>query len=88
MPDMDERVIRLEERVDAHMQILEHLSIEMSALRNSMDAGFSSVRAEIAALREREDTRFTWMIGIMVAGFLTMFGTIAGVYWQLLQNAR
>lgn len=47
MPDLDEGVIRLEERSDAHTRTMEHLRREMSDLRHSVDG----LRSEMHALR-------------------------------------
>ncbi|MBI4266491.1 MAG: hypothetical protein HY657_19150 [Acidobacteria bacterium] len=47
MPDLNERVTRLEERSDAHLRTMDHLHSDMSDLRHSMDG----LRGEMAALR-------------------------------------
>ena len=93
MADLDERVTRLEERSDAHIQVMKHLLTEMSDIRRSLDAlrielrtemiAFrTEIRQDIADLRASMDRRFTWLVGIQVAGLVAVIGALVGAYYR------
>ena len=84
MPELDERVIRLEERSDAHTRHMEHLRHEMTELRREMHA----LRDDMDRRFDRMDGRINWLTGVVITGFITMIGTIAGAFWGVLQVVR
>jgi uncharacterized coiled-coil protein SlyX len=99
MADLEQRVIRLEERSEAQTHTVDYLRQEMSDLRRSMETLAAELRGEMAALRTELrggmadlrssfDRRFTWLVGLMVTGFVATIGTIAGAFWGLLQFVR
>ena len=51
MPDLDDRVTKLEERSDAHTRTMDYLRAEMSDLRGEMHALTGELRAEMSDLR-------------------------------------
>ena len=42
----------------------------------------------MAELRATFDRRFTWLVGLMVTGFVVTIGTIAGAFWGVLRFVR
>jgi hypothetical protein len=50
MPDLDDRVTRLEERSDTHTRTMDYLRAEMSDLRGEMHALAGDLRSEMHAL--------------------------------------
>ena len=51
MPDLDDRVTKLEERSDAHTRTMDYLRAEMSDLRGEMHALAGELRSEMSDLR-------------------------------------
>jgi uncharacterized coiled-coil protein SlyX len=88
MADLEQRVIRLEERSEAQTHTVDYLRQEMSDLRRSMETLAAELRGGMADLRSSFDRRFTWLVGLMVTGFVATIGTIAGAFWGLLQFVR
>ena len=84
MPGLDERVIRLEERSDAHARNMEQLRTEMMELRREMPA----LRGDMDRRFDRMDGRINWLTGVVITGFVTVIGTIAGAFWGVLQIVR
>jgi uncharacterized coiled-coil protein SlyX len=84
MPDLDERVVRLEERSGAHTRNMEHLRTEMIELRREMHA----LREDMDRRLDRMDGRINWLTGVVITGFITVIGTIAGAFWGVLQIVR
>ncbi len=84
MPGLDERVIRLEERSDAHTRTMDHLRSEMTELRREMRA----LRDDVDRRLDRVDGRIDWLTGVVITGFVTVIGTIAGAFWGVLQIVR
>ena len=68
------------------------LRSEMAALstglRGEVAALSRDLRGEMAELRAMFDRRFTWLVGLMVTGFVVTIGTIAGAFWGVLQFLR
>lgn len=64
------------------------LRSEMAALRGEMASLRTDLRAEMSDLRATVDSRFHWLVGLMVTGFVVTIGTIAGAFWAVLQFAR
>lgn len=102
MPNLDERVALLEGRVQeqaAHMTDLRgtggELRQEIRDLRQELRQSIADLRQEMDRRFERMDQRFdamdrrfTWLVGMMVTGFLAVIGTIAGAFWGLLQTVQ
>lgn len=89
MADLDERVTRLEERSDAHTRMMEQvltgmseLRGEIAGLRNEMTAFRGEIRQDIAELRTSMERRFTWLVGIQVAGLVAVIGALVGAYFR------
>lgn len=53
---------------------------DMAALRTEMTAFRAEVRQDIADLRASMDRRFTWLVGIQVAGLVAVIGALVGAY--------
>ena len=49
-------------------------------LRNEMKAGFDRVDEKMDAGFARADTRFHWLIGILLVAALSIIGTMVGVH--------
>jgi predicted nucleic acid-binding Zn-ribbon protein len=98
--NLDERVALLEGRVQeqaAHMTDLRAMGAEfrqeLRDLRQELRQSIGEVRQELGQLREEMrqfraemDRRFTWLVGMMVTGFLAVIGTVAGAFWGLLRT--
>ena len=89
MPDVENRITRLEERSDAHLRTMEHLRGEMSDLSRSMDslrgemtALGVELRGEMAALRRDVDRRFSWLVGLQVATLATVVAALVGASYR------
>jgi len=82
MPDVDERVTRLEERSDVHARAIDQLRQETHAFRTEIRGDLAAFRAEMrkdfADLRADMDRRFTWLTGILVAGLVAVIGALVG----------
>ena len=61
---------------------------EFRALRDEMRQFREETRQDIRELRRDMDRRFTWLVGMMVTGFLAVIGTVAGAFWGLLQTVQ
>ena len=55
---------------------------EMTALRGEMTALRGEVRQDIGALRGDFDRRFTWLVGIQVAGLVAVVAALVGAYYR------
>ena len=68
------------------------LRTEMASLRTELSGGMNSLsselRGEMSEMRATFDRRFTWLVGLMVSGFVVTIGTIAGAFWAVLQSTR
>jgi hypothetical protein len=53
-----------------------HVDAGLSDLRNHVDTELSGVRGEIGELRRGMDSRFTWLIGIMIIEGILILLTI------------
>lgn len=54
-----------------------HFGGEMNRRFEVMDRRFDAV-----------ERRFTWLVGMMVTGFLAVIGTVAGGFWGLLRTVQ
>lgn len=88
LPVLDERVARLEGRVQEQAIQIADVRTVCAELRQAMHDLETGLRQEIRDLRDDVDRRFTWLIGIMVTCFVVTIGTIAGAFWGLLQTLR
>jgi hypothetical protein len=95
MPTFKERVASLEGRVQEQATSMadlrgtgSELRHEVSELRADMGRRFSELRAEMDRRFDRMDRHFAWLVGIVVTGFVTVIGTVAGAFWGLLQVVR
>ena len=59
-----------------------------SELRGEMASLRTDLRGEMSDLRSTVDSRFHWLVGLMVTGFVVTIGTIAGALWTVLRFAR
>lgn len=55
---------------------------EIAGLRNEMTAFRADIRQDIADLRTSMDRRFTWLVGIQVAGLVAVIGALVGAYFR------
>jgi C4-dicarboxylate transporter len=56
-----------------------------------MDQRFGNVDRRLEGIDSRFDgmeRRFAWLVGIVVTGFVTVIGTVAGAFWSVLQVVR
>ena len=53
-----------------------------------LDRRFVELREEMNHRFEEMDRRFAWLVGIVITGFVTVIGTIAGAFWGVLQIVR
>ena len=98
MPNLEERVALLEGRGQeqaAHMtdirersadlrQDFRDLREEVRHFRDEMNRRFETMDRRFDAM----DRRFTWLVGMMVTGFLAVIGTVAGAFWGLLRTVQ
>lgn len=59
---------------------------EMAAVRTETASLSRDLRGEMADMSASFERRFTWLIGLMVTGFVVTIGTIAGAFWGVLQS--
>ena len=102
MPNLEERVALLEGRGQeqaAHMADLRTTNAEFRRefrdLREEMRQEFRAFRDEMNRRFEQVDRRFdqmerrfSWLVGMMVTGFLAVIGTVAGAFWGLLRTIQ
>lgn len=76
-------------------ELREETRQSIGAVREEMRQSIGELRAEMRHMREEMDRRFdgmdrrfTWLVGMMVTGFLAVIGTVAGAFWGLLQTVR
>lgn len=68
---------------------------ELRDLRSDLRHSIGEIREEMRQLRDEMnrrfdgvDRRFTWLVGMMVTGFLAVIGTVAGAFWSLLRTVQ
>ncbi|MBI3049261.1 MAG: hypothetical protein HYY76_13235 [Acidobacteria bacterium] len=95
MASLDERVALLEGRVQEQATQMTELRTmgaefrqELRDLREEMRQEFRALRDEMDRRFDHVERRFTWLVGMMVTGFLAVIGTVAGGLWGLLQTIR
>ena len=95
MADLEHRVTRLEERSETQTATMDYLRQDMGDLRRSVETLATELRREMHGLREdmdrrldRTDGRINWLTGVVITGFVTVIGTIAGAFWGVLQIVR
>ena len=101
MRGVEERVATLEGRVqeqaarmvdfrDRAIEVrhaIEAVHADMAALRGAVARMATDMvtRAEFDCRLTETDHRFAWLLGIVITGFVTVIGTIAGAFWAVLQ---
>ena len=63
---------------------MRHFRDEMNRRFEVMDRRFEGMDRRFDAI----DRRFTWLVGMMVTGFLAVIGTVAGAFWGLLRTVQ
>jgi hypothetical protein len=56
-----------------------------------MDRRFEGMERRFDGMERRFDGmehRFGWLVGVVVTGFVTVIGTVAGAFWGVLQIVR
>jgi len=64
---------------------------ELRHFRDEMNRRFEVMDRRFEAMDRRFDAverRFTWLVGMMVTGFLAVIGTVAGGFWGLLRTLQ
>ena len=91
MPDLEERVALLEIRSQEQAVQLADIRERNADLRQD----FRDLREDVRHFRDEVnrrfdamDRRFTWLVGMMVTGFLAVIGTVAGAFWGLLRTVQ
>jgi hypothetical protein len=91
VPDLEERVALLEIRSQEHTIQLADIRERNADLRQD----FRDLREDVRHFRDEMnrrfdamDRRFTWLVGMMVTGFLAVIGTVAGAFWGLLRTVQ
>ena len=91
MPDLEERVALLEIRSQEQAVQLADIRERNADLRQD----FRDLREDLRHFRDEVnrrfdtmDRRFTWLVGMMVTGFLAVIGTVAGAFWGLLRTVQ
>ena len=84
MSGIEERVALLEGRVQELREVRAELLTEIRQLRDEMNRRFEAIDRRF----DGAERRFTWLVGMMVTGFLAVIGTVAGGFWGLLQAIR
>jgi hypothetical protein len=96
MSAVEERLASLEARMDAMSDIrnlIAELRGDMNArfvdvtgrfteLRNDINGRFDDVNRRLAALDEKGDRHFTWMVSTQVALLLAVVGALVGTYYR------
>jgi len=96
MPTIEERLASLEAKVDT-MSDLRDLMAELrgditgrftevnarfTELRGDMNGRFEDVNQRLAALDQKGDRHFTWMVSTQVALLLAVVGALVGAYYR------
>ena len=68
--------------------VRQELRQSIGDLRAEMREDMRNLRDEMNRRFDVMDRRFTWLVGMMVTGFLAVIGTVAGAFWGLLQTVR
>ena len=98
MPDLEERVALLEISKQEHATQLADIRERNADLRQD----FRDLREDVRHLRDEMNRRFegmdrrfdaverhfTWLVGMMVTGFLAVIGTVAGAFWGILRTVQ
>jgi uncharacterized coiled-coil protein SlyX len=98
VPDLEERVAQLEIRSQEQAAQMADIRERNADLRQD----FRDLREEVRHFRDEMnrrfeamdrrfdgvDRRFTWLVGMMVTGFLAVIGTVAGAFWGLLRTIQ
>jgi len=91
VPDLEERVELLEIRSQEQAVQLADVRERNADLRQD----FRDLREDVRHFRDEVnrrfdamDRRFTWLVGMMVTGFLAVIGTVAGAFWGLLRTVQ
>ena len=58
------------------------LAVFRTEVREDLAAFRTEMRADIADLRASMDRRFTWLVGIQVAGLVAVIGALVGVSYR------
>jgi uncharacterized coiled-coil protein SlyX len=64
---------------------------ELRHLRDEMNRRFEGIDRRFDAMNLRFDAmehRFTWLVGMMITGFLAVIGTVAGAFWGILRTVQ
>jgi len=88
--EIQERVARLEGRVQGHAQMLtdvaaavRHLDARMDRLEARMDERFTALDQKIGVvetrLEHKLDTHFRWLVGIQFAMFVALVASLAAI---------
>jgi hypothetical protein len=98
VPDLEERVALLKIRSQEHAIQLADIRERNADLRQD----FRDLREEVRHFRDEVnrrfegmdrrfdavERRFTWLVGMMVTGFLAVIGTVAGAFWGILRTVQ
>ena len=91
MPNLEERVALLEGRGQeqaAHMTDIRERSADLRQDFRDLREEVRHFRDEMNRRFDAMDRRFTWLVGMMVTGFLAVIGTVAGAFWGLLRTVQ
>ena len=85
MPTVEERLASLEAKVDT-MSDLRDLIAEVRGDMNGrfteVGGRFEDVNRRLAALDQKSDRHFTWMVSTQVALLLAVVGALVGAYYR------
>lgn len=85
MPTYEERFASLEARMDAMSDLrglIAELRGDMNQRFNDVNQRFDDVNRRLAALDEKGDRHFTWMVSTQVAVLLAVVGALLGAYYR------
>jgi uncharacterized coiled-coil protein SlyX len=72
-------------------QGMRDLREEIHLLREEMNRRFEAVDRRFEGVDHRFENmerRFAWLVGLVVAGFIAVIGTVASAFWGVLQVVR
>ena len=87
MSTTDVRAALTEVQADMNRRF-EHVGQRFDELQDQMNRRFEQVHDHMNRRFDAADQKFTWLVGIVVTGFIAVISTVAGAFLGLLQMVR
>ena len=83
--DVNRRFAEIQEQMNRRF---EHVDFRFEGVDRRFVDLLAHMHQRFDAVDQKMDRHFTWLVGIVVGGFVTMIGTVAGAFfgfWQVLR---